>query len=95
MKAIHNLSTDNFDLYRHGSSVPFSFKVVSSSGKIKGAAFGEEGEILVCGADDGFIHIFDVVRAVEREQLTLSSDCSTVYALTVRFQSVKPRIPCY
>ncbi|KAJ7247671.1 hypothetical protein B0H12DRAFT_1069835 [Mycena haematopus] len=84
MKAIHNLGADKFDLYRHGSPSPLSLKVVSSSGKIKGAAFGEGGQMLVCGGDDGFMHIFDLkpVGAVERESLTLSSDCSTVYALT-------------
>ncbi|KAJ7033320.1 WD40-repeat-containing domain protein [Mycena alexandri] len=82
MKAIHNISTDKFELYGPGSSNPVGLKVSSSSGKIKGAAFGEGGNTLVCGGDDGFIHVFDVVKGVEREAFALSSDCSTVYALT-------------
>ncbi|KAJ7033291.1 WD40-repeat-containing domain protein [Mycena alexandri] len=82
MKAIHNISTDKFELYGPGSSNPVGLKVSSSSGKIKGAAFGEGGNTLVCGGDDGFIHVFDVVKGVEHEAFALSSDCSTVYALT-------------
>ncbi|KAJ7038510.1 WD40-repeat-containing domain protein [Mycena alexandri] len=80
-KAIHNISTDRFDLYGSGPSDPVGLKVSTSSGKIKGATFGEGGKTLVCGGDDGFIHIFDVLKGVERESSALSSDCSTVYAL--------------
>jgi WD40 repeat protein len=82
MKAVHNLTSDKFDLYVLGSPNPMSLRVSSSSGKIKGSAFGEGGQVLVCGGDDGFIHIFDG-GGVELQTVTLSSDCSTVYALTV------------
>ncbi|KAF8217245.1 hypothetical protein K438DRAFT_1748339 [Mycena galopus ATCC 62051] len=81
MKAIHNILADRFDLYGSGAPNPIGLRVSSSSGRLKGAAFGEEGQMLVCGGDDGFIHIFDGVQAVEQETLTLSSDCSTVYAV--------------
>ncbi|KAJ7851996.1 hypothetical protein B0H13DRAFT_2359731 [Mycena leptocephala] len=81
MKAVHNLTSDKFDLYVLGSPNPMSLRVSSSSGKIKGSAFGEGGQVLVCGGDDGFIHIFDG-GGVELQTMTLSSDCSTVYALT-------------
>ncbi|KAJ6482340.1 WD40-repeat-containing domain protein [Mycena vitilis] len=82
MKAIHNITTDGFDLYVYGVPNSIGLKVSSSSGKLKGAAFGEGGQMLVCGGDDGYVHIFDAGQAVEQETLTLSSDCSTVYALT-------------
>ncbi|KAJ7464952.1 WD40-repeat-containing domain protein [Mycena galericulata] len=81
MKAVHNISADKFDLYGPGSRAPIGLRVSSSSGKIKGVAFGEGGKVLVCGGDDGFIHIFDAADGVEQESLT-HSDCSTVYALT-------------
>ncbi|KAJ7177772.1 WD40-repeat-containing domain protein [Mycena filopes] len=81
MKVVHNIRTDKFDLYGAGSLNPVSLQVSSSPGKIKGAAFGEGGKVLVCGGDDGFVHIFDAMQGVER-QTWISSDCSTVYALT-------------
>ncbi|KAJ7791405.1 WD40-repeat-containing domain protein [Mycena olivaceomarginata] len=80
-KAIHNALQDHFEIYTTNSSSPAHLTVAKSSGNIKGAAFAEDGNTLVCGGDDGFIHIFDVITGLESQGLG-HDDCSTVYALT-------------
>ncbi|KAJ6497229.1 quinon protein alcohol dehydrogenase-like superfamily [Mycena vitilis] len=79
-QAIHNISEDKFEIHKLGSSSPVCLSVSANSGKIKGAVFAEGGNTLICGGDDGFLHIFDVTRAAESQSLT-HADCSTIYAV--------------
>ncbi|KAJ7136530.1 quinon protein alcohol dehydrogenase-like superfamily [Mycena crocata] len=81
MKAIFDVSSDAFELYTPNSTTPALLTVSANSGRLKGAAFAEEDETLVCGGDDGYLHVFNLVRGVEPYELTHTEDCSPVYAL--------------
>jgi WD40 repeat protein len=69
MTAVHNVLEDEYEIYNLGSSSPIRLLVSANSGKIKGAAFAEAGSTLVCGGDDGFVHIFDTITGVESQAL--------------------------
>jgi hypothetical protein len=64
-KVVHNLIDDKFDLYPSNSLTATTLAVSANSGRVKGAAFAESGNVLVCGADDGLLHIFDLVAGIE------------------------------
>ncbi|KAJ7153146.1 WD40-repeat-containing domain protein [Mycena crocata] len=82
VKVVHNLIEDKFDLYSPLESPSTTTLAVSAnSGKIKGAAFAESGRIVVCGADDGLLHIFDIVKGIEQPSQR-HTDCSTIVAVT-------------
>ncbi|KAJ7188229.1 WD40-repeat-containing domain protein [Mycena filopes] len=78
--AVHNIKKDEFEIYNSGSQLPVCLIVSANSGKLKGATFADHNNTLVCGGDDGFIHIFDAATGALCQQLT-QDDCSTVYAL--------------
>ncbi|KAJ6578132.1 hypothetical protein B0H19DRAFT_1062669 [Mycena capillaripes] len=84
MTAVQNILEDEFEIYHLGSPSPIRLFVSANSGKIKGAAFAQGGGELVCGGDDGFVHIFDAIKGIE-SQVLKHEDCSTVYALVVRY----------
>ncbi|KAJ7197658.1 WD40-repeat-containing domain protein [Mycena pura] len=90
-KVVHNLTKDKFDIYHPSESpTPTTLTVSANSGKVKGVIFAESGNILVCGGDDGFMHVFDLSQGIEapRQRHSGRVDCSTVVALaTERKQS--------
>ncbi|KAJ7079663.1 WD40-repeat-containing domain protein [Mycena crocata] len=82
IKAIHNAWTDTIELYRPSSSItPVSLPINSNSGRIKGVAFAEGGDTLVCGGDDGYVTVYDLVGGIQPHDLIHTSDCNPVCAL--------------
>ncbi|KAJ7682196.1 WD40-repeat-containing domain protein [Mycena polygramma] len=81
-KAVHNLTSNRFDLYiPPTSTAPYSITPTGEYRKIKGASFGEGGRTLVCGGDKGTLVIYHITNQ-EIEQGLEHHDYGTVYALT-------------
>ncbi|KAK0219420.1 WD40-repeat-containing domain protein [Armillaria nabsnona] len=81
--AVHNLVNNNFDLYRPIQSIaPIPLDIGACSRLPKKSAFAEENaRMLVCGGEDGTVHIFDVSTGKSVQTLEHDSDTSTIYAV--------------
>ncbi|KAJ7464945.1 WD40-repeat-containing domain protein [Mycena galericulata] len=80
-KAVHNLTTDRYDLYHSNpSTTPISIPPTGRTRKIKGASFAEDGLTLVSGGDSGAVYIYNIAEQ-ETEQELSHQDFSTVCAL--------------
>ncbi|KAJ7166908.1 WD40-repeat-containing domain protein [Mycena filopes] len=67
--AVHNIKEDQFEIYNSGSGLPVHLIMSANSGKVKGVTFADRN-IVVCGGDDGFIHIFDATTGFLCQELT-------------------------
>ncbi|KAJ7165162.1 quinon protein alcohol dehydrogenase-like superfamily [Mycena filopes] len=71
MKAVYNLSSGNFDVYQPADSVtPVVLPLPPGTRLIKQCVFAEEGHTLVCGGDDGTIHVFQLGEVSQRRSLS-------------------------
>ncbi|PBK88833.1 WD40 repeat-like protein [Armillaria gallica] len=85
--AVHNLNTDQFDLYPQNPfpASPMTSLTVSTTAcghLIKQCAFAEEqAHSLVCGGDNGTTYIFDIAMGDRLQQLAHKNDSSNIYAV--------------
>ncbi|KAJ6601496.1 WD40-repeat-containing domain protein [Mycena sp. CBHHK59/15] len=81
VKAIFNTETWQFDIFEPTESLtPWPVRISSSTRRLKRAVFAEDGHVLVCGGDDGLLHVSDIVAGTVLP-LLLHSRCSTIYAM--------------
>ncbi|KAJ7136507.1 hypothetical protein C8R43DRAFT_1132412 [Mycena crocata] len=84
LKAVHNLSSDRYDLYDPAESlIPLlSVSPTGKTNKIKASSFAENGRTLVCGGDEGHIYAYDLGGPNIEMQAFDQPDLSTICALT-------------
>ncbi|KAJ7148277.1 hypothetical protein C8R46DRAFT_1044825 [Mycena filopes] len=87
MKAVHNLSSGNFDVYYPPNSpTPITLSIPTETTLIKTCAFtGDDGRTLVCAGDNGTIHVFELGTAPQRK--TLSSEGSDSFYVVTAFST--------
>jgi hypothetical protein len=77
MKAVHNLSTGDFDVYYPVDSVTaITLPIPTGTRFIKQCVFAEDGRTLVCGGDEGTVHVFQLGGEPQRK--TLSAEGSVI-----------------
>ncbi|KAJ6601486.1 WD40-repeat-containing domain protein [Mycena sp. CBHHK59/15] len=82
-KAIYNLTSCKLDVYKPLDSLfPTPLSIHSRNRKIKGVTFTASGGFLVCGGDEGSVHVFDAVAKLHVQTLSHShSDDNTIHAI--------------
>ncbi|KAJ7711805.1 WD40-repeat-containing domain protein [Mycena metata] len=82
-KAVYNLSSGDFDVYHPTNSLtPTTLSIPTGTRLIKQCAFAEDGRTLICGGDNGTVHVFKLGEIVEHKFLSTEGSLDTFYAVT-------------
>ncbi|KAJ7711809.1 hypothetical protein B0H16DRAFT_1480017 [Mycena metata] len=83
MKAVYNLSSSDFDVYKPADSLtPITLAIPTETRLIKQCVFAEDDIALVCGGDDGTAHVFELGEVPLMYSLPPEGP-STFYAVTI------------